>query len=350
MGAFSRAFYKKLGEAGYLSLTWPKEYGGRGESLMKQYILLEELARSKAPFCACQLIETVPHLIIEHGSERARTEVLPKIRSGDLIFWLGYTEPDAGSDLLALKTTAILEGDYYVVNGQKSSSTWAHASDWVLLLACTDPKAPRGKGLSLLLVDKTLPGVSITPVINLSGIRTHNMVFLDDVKVHKDFIIGTPGSGLKLMFAGLESDRFWGRAVKPHFLERVIGEVVAFLKNDPLGKELLLAKPWARDALAQLRMDTEVCRLFSLQCITKLNRGMKLTYEASVLKLYSEEVGVRLFNTLIELFGPLGVVRESQRLPFAKDLYYYYLGAISLTIAGGTAEIQRDTINRFVMA
>jgi len=177
-GGFSRAFYKRLGDAGLLSLTWPREYGGRGESLIKQFILMEELAYNKAPFCATQLIETVPHLIINYGSATAKSEVLPRIKSGDIIFWLGYTEPGAGSDLLALKMTAEEDGDYFVMNGQKSCSTWAHASDWVLLLANTDPQAPRGRGLSLFIVDKNLTGITVTPVINLAGIRTHNDVFL----------------------------------------------------------------------------------------------------------------------------------------------------------------------------
>ena len=347
MGGFSRSFYKRLGEAGYLSLIWPQEYGGRGEPLMKQFILLEELAYNKAPFCAAQLIETVPHLIIEYGSERAKQEVLSRIKSGDIIFWLGYTEPDAGSDLLALKMTAQEDGDYFIINGQKSCSTWAHASDWILLLVCTDPEAPRGRGLNLCLVDKNLPGIKLAPVINLAGVRTHNDVFFDDVRVHKDFLLGQKGSGLSLMFAGLESDRFWGRAVKPHFLERVLGEVLSFLRDDPLGQEILAAKPWARDLLAQIRIEIEISRLFSLQCISKLNRGVKLSYEASGLKLFSEEVGVRFFNALVNILGPLGTVKESKRLPFAQDLYYYYLGSIACTIAGGTAEIQRDTIARF---
>jgi len=172
-------------------------------------------------------------------------------------------------------------------------------------------------------------------------------VFFDDVRVPKEYMIGEKGSGLKLMFAGLESDRFWGRAVKPHFLERVIGEVVGFLTTDPLGKEILASKPWARNALAQVRIETELSRLVSLDCIGKLNRGAKLTYEPSILKYFSEEVGVKLFNTLIEVFGPLGVLKESREHPFIYDLYYYYLGAIAFTIAGGTTEIQKDTIARF---
>ena len=346
-GGFSRAFYKRLGDAGLLSLTWPREYGGRGESLIKQFILMEELAYNKAPFCATQLIETVPHLIIDYGSATAKSEVLPRIKSGDIIFWLGYTEPGAGSDLLALKMTAEEDGDYFVMNGQKSCSTWAHASDWVLLLANTDPQAPRGRGLSLFIVDKSLTGITVTPVINLAGIRTHNDVFFDNVRVHKDFLLGEKGSGLSLMFAGLESDRFWGRAVKPHFLERVLGEVLSFFRGDPLGREILSSKPWARDILAQIKIEIEISRLFSLQCISKLNQGARLSYEASVLKLFSEEVGVRFFSALIDILGPLGTLSESKRLPFAQDLWNYYLGSIAYTIAGGTTEIQKDTIARF---
>jgi len=347
MGGFSRAFYKKLGEAGYLSLTWPEEYGGRGEPLMKQFILMEELAYAQAPFCATQLIETVPHLITEHGTERAQKEVLPSIKSGDLIFWLGYTEPGAGSDLLALQMTAIKDGDEYVINGQKNCSTWAHVSDWVLLLTCTDPEAPRGKGLSLFVVDKKLPGISIEPVINIGGVRAHNNVFFDDVRVHRDFLLDEPGSGLRLMFAGLESDRFWGRAVKPHFLQRFLNETLAFFRSDPLGSKIIAQKPWARDALAALQIEIEVSRLFSLECISRLSHGEPLTYRSSILKLFSEEVGVRLMNTMADILGPLAILKDQSRFPAADDFWNFYLGAIAYTIAGGSTEIQKDTIARF---
>jgi alkylation response protein AidB-like acyl-CoA dehydrogenase len=160
-------------------------------------------------------------------------------------------------------------------------------------------------------------------------------------------MIGERGSGLKLMFAGLESDRFWGRAVKPHFLERVIGEVTGYLSSEPLGRQIISSRPWARLALAQLRIETEASRLFSLQCISKLSHGEKLTFEASILKYFSEEVGVRLFNLLVDVFGPLSTLRESKRLSFIHDFYYYYFGAVAFTIAGGTTEIQKDTIARF---
>ena len=347
MGGFSRAFYKKLGEAGYLSLFWPVEYGGRGEPLMKQFILMEELVYAQAPFCATYLLETVPHLIIHHGTERAKKEVLPAIRNGDTIFWLGYTEPDAGSDLLALQMTAIKDGDEYIINGQKSCGTWAHACDWVLLLTCTDPKAPRGKGLSLFIVDKKLPGISIMPVINIAGLRIHNDVFFDDVHVHRDFLLDEPGSGLKLMFAGLESDRFWGRAVKPHFLQRFLNEMLVFFRSDPLGRRIITQKPWARDALAALQIEIEVSRLFSLECISRLSHGEPLAYRSSILKLFSEEVGVRLMNTVVDILGPLAILKDRNKFPAADDFWNFYLGAIAYTIAGGTAEIQKDTIAKF---
>ena len=349
-GGFSRAYYKKLGEAGYLSLYWPKEHGGSGEPLTRQFILMEELSYAQAPTCATQLIATVPHLIYEYGSDRAKREVLPQIKNGDIVFWLGYTEPDAGSDLLALKTTAIKDGDEYVINGQKSCSTWAHVSDWVLLLACTDPEAPRGKGLSLFVVDKKLPGITVTPVVNLAGNELHNNVFFDNVRVHQDYLIDQPGSGLRLMFAGLESDRFWGRAVKAHFLERFYSEVIAFFRGDPVGREILAEKPWARDALAGIRVEIEVARLFALDCISRLDRGETLEYRSSILKYFSEEVGVRLMNLLGDVLGPLSMIRDRQRDPFAGDLYYFYLGAIAYTIAGGSTEIQKDTIARFGLA
>jgi len=249
--------------------------------------------------------------------------------------------------LLGLKSTARKEGDYYIINGQKSCSSGAHVSDWVLLLSTTDTTAPRGKGLSLFVVNKALPGITVNPVINLEGVAKHNNVFFEDVKVHKDYLIGELNSGLRLMFAGLQSDRFWGRCVKPHFLDRVLGEFVAFLRSDPLGQKIISSNPWAREALADLRIEIEMSRLLSLDCVSKLHRGIKLVYEASNLKLFSEEVGVRLFHTIVNLMGPYGILKESSRFPFASSLWRYYLSSIPYTVAGGTAEIQRDTIARF---
>jgi len=348
MGAFSRDFYKKLGQAGYLSLTWPPEYGGRGESIMKQYILLEELTLAGAPYQAAQLIETVPHLIIEYGTERAKQELLTQIRSGDTIFWLGFTEPDAGSDLLNLKTVAKEEDDYFTVNGQKSCSSWTGGSDWVYLLVCTDPAGRRGRNLSLLLVDKSLPGVNLTPIRNLAGKEMHYEVFFDNVRVHRDFLIGEKNQGLPYLVAGLESDRFWGaRGFKAQWLQHILEDIVRFIKDDPIGKEVVSSKSWVRNALAELRIEMEAGRLFAYRCAWMLDRGMTLTYEASALKYFIEELSVRFWHTIVEIFGPLAILKESKRFPFAKKLWYYYLLSVPVSIlAGGTAEVQKDTIAR----
>jgi len=345
LGGFSRAFYKKLGEAGYLSLSWDPEYGGEG-SFMKEFLLLEQLAYHKAPFAATYLLGTVARRIMSEGTQKAKDELLPQMKNGDLIFWLGYSELQAGSDLLNLKTTAREEGDYFVVNGQKIWSSWAHLSDWVYLLVLTDPEAPRGRGLSLLLVDKKSPGVTVEPVRSLADTYYHNMVYLDNVKVHKDYLLGKKNDGLHLMLAGLEADRFWSRCVKPQWLKGFLDDIVRFLRDDPFGRKIISSKPWVRNALAEFMIEIEVGRLFSYQCASILNQGTPLTYESSVLKYFIEELGVRLQSFLVDAFGFVGTLRESRMLPFAQDLCSYYLWSIPYTAAGGTAEIQKDTIAR----
>ena len=345
-GAYSRAFYKKLGEARYLSLMWPKEYGGRGESVMKQFILLEQLAYHKAPFSTMTMAQTVPREIIKHGTERAKKEILPQVRNGDLVFWLGYSEPQAGSDLLALRTSAREEGDYFVINGQKIWSTWAHYSDWVYLLTVTDPEGPRGRNLSMFLVDKKLPGVTVDPILSLADIKMHCIVYFDNVRVHKDFLLGEKNNALDLMLAGLEADRFWNRAPKPVWLIRLLDDVIRFLRNDPLGREIISAKPWVEGALAEFRIETEVARLFALRCAWMLVRGMSPGYESSMLKYFTEEVTIRFSNFMVDTLGFLGTLRKTEMSPFAQDLCNYYLYSIPYSIAGGSAEIQKETIAR----
>lgn len=346
-GGFSRAFYKKLGEAGYLSLTWPPEYGGRGESLTKALILFEELAYNKAPMAAAQHIMTVRQLIIDNGTERARRELLPRIRNGDICLWLAYTEPDAGSDLLALTTSAREEEDYFVINGQKKWTTWGPYSDWVILLVRTDPQAKGINGLSLFLVDKSLPGVTLQPILSLAHTKSQNDLFLDEVRVHKDFLIGEKNQGRRVMFVGIESDRLWGRCMKASLLKRILGDLVCFLKEDPLGRETVTAKPWMRNAVAELAIEIEVLRVLSNRCIWMLEQGISTVREGAAIKFYADELSIRFYATLVAMFGPLGTLRDNDRLPFARDLWRYYLYSVPITVAGGTPEVLKNTIARF---
>ena len=347
-GGYSREFHKKLGEAGYLSLCWPTENGGRGAPLMKQFIMLEELTRAKAPITAINLVHTVSHLLIEHGTERAKREILPALGTGDIVFWLGFTEPDAGSDLLSLKTTAKHEADYFIINGQKSCSSYAGASDWVYLLVNTNPEGLRARNLSLILVDKKLPGVTVKPVLNLGGLEMHHDVFLDDVKVHQDYLIGEENQGFPYLLAGLESDRFWSaRGLKAQWLEIILDEILCFIRDDPLGRELFVTKDSARDALATLKTEIEVSRLFAYRCASMLDQGRTLTYEAAALKCFVEEVSVRFWHTIVEILGPFGLLKNSRRFPFLEQLWYFYILSVPVSIlAGGAAEIQKDTIAR----
>jgi len=346
IGGFSRAFYKALGEAGYLSLGWPRNCGGREASIMKQFILLEQLGYNEAPFAATHLIETVPRLLLSHGTERAKRELLPMIRNGDLIFWLGYSEPQAGSDLLNLETTADQDGDYFIINGNKTWSTWAHHSDWVYLLTRTDIEAPRARGLSLFLVDKKLPGVTAKPLVSLSGTAVHCEVYFDEVRVHKDFLIGKKNQGLKLMLAGLESDRFWGRAPKPMWLKRFFEDFVDFIHHDKLGKDIASLNPGIEKTLAKFSVEIQVARLFAYRCARMLNESIPLSHESSVLKYFADELQFRFCNFIADNVGVLGTLRESKTLPFARKLYQRSIWSIPMSVAGGTTEIQKETIAR----
>ena len=345
-GGFSRALYKELGEAGYLSLTWPTEYGGRGESLTKALILLEEMAYNKAPFTAAQHIMTVRQLIIDNGTERARRELLSRIKAGDICLGLAYSEADAGSDLLSLTTWAREDGDYFVINGQKKWTSWGLYSDWIILLARTNLQTHGINGLSLFLVDKTLPGVTIKPITSLAHTESQNDLFLDEVRVHKDFLVGEKDQGRKVMFAGIESDRLWGRCMKASFLKRILDDFTCFLKEDSIGKEIVSSKPWLKNIMGEFAIEIEVLRLLSYRSILMLQQGMNPIWEGAAIKFCADQLSVRFYTTMVESFGPLGILKESKQLPFVRDLWRYYLYCVPITTAGGTSEMLKDTIAR----
>ena len=346
-GGFSRAFYKELGKAGYLSLTWPLEYEGRGESHTMALILFEELAYHKAPIAAAQHIMTIRQLIIDNGTEILKQQLLPGIRKGDICLWLAYTEPDSGSDLLSLSTSAREEGDYFVINGQKTWTTWGPYSDWVILLARTNAQAQGIDGLSLFIFDKRLPGVTLEPIASLAETKSQNRMFLDEVRVHKSFLVGEKDQGRRVMFAGIESDRVWGRCMKAALLKRLISDLVDFLSESVSGKATNAKNPWVRNAVAEMTIEAEVLRLLSFRCIWMMEQGLSTIKDGAAVKLYADELSIRFYKILVTMFGPFAILKNSEALPFARDLWRYYLYSVPITVAGGTPEILKNTIARF---
>src|SRR5947199_4095445 len=225
-GANSRAFLKALGAQGWLSMCWPKTFGGREEPMFFKLVLFEELALAGAPFGPLAGSWQTADAIIEFGTERLRRELLPAIARGEATFWQGYSEPDAGSDLLALKTEARLDGDHYVIRGHKIWSSHAGIATHGLVFARTSREARRSRGFSTFVVPNGTPGMDIRPIRSLTGGVYHYEVFLDNVRVPADLRLGPEGEGFQALLNGLDSDRLWGRCYKAPALERVLRRVV----------------------------------------------------------------------------------------------------------------------------
>jgi len=344
-GPHSRAFMQALGSRGWLSMCWPRRYGGRERPLMHKLILLEELAAGGAPFGPLPGCDQVADAIIGYGSETLRREVLPRIARGDATFWQGFSEPDAGSDLLSLKTAARRDGDHYVITGHKIWSSHAGIADYGLVLARTDPAAPRHRGLSMLVVDNRLPGMDIRPIRSMTGKVYHYEVFLDAVRVPEDHLLGRENEGFAQLLRGLDTDRFWGRFYKAPWMRRVLGQLVEYANATVVRGVPLSRDPVIRRRLAQIATEIAALRLLFYRTGWMIERDMPVSAESPLAKVMADETGQRLLALGMEMLGPYGPLREGS--PWAKlggQIQHLYQTSLGHTIAGGTSEILRMTV------
>jgi len=344
-GAWSVAFARRIGEKGWIGLTWPKECGGQGRSVMELYILFQELAYAKAPAEVLFYIETVGEALVKGGSEELKRELLPKAAAGEVTFWEGFSEPNAGSDLLSLTTRAVQDGDYFIVNGQKTWNSNAHIADYGFTAVRTDPEAPRHKGISLFLVDMKTPGVEAVPIKDMAGGEPFSEVFFEDVRVPKKNLIGEVNQGLSFLLGGLEWDRFWGRCAKAPYLHRLLEELIDYCKETKVNGKPLTENPLIRHKLADLAIETEVCRALFYRPLAMLCKGQSLTYETCGAKAYADELGQRFINTVMQIMGLYGQLEVGSKwAPFGGHMERQYLSSIGHTLAGGSSEIERNTI------
>jgi alkylation response protein AidB-like acyl-CoA dehydrogenase len=344
-GAHSRACLGALAAEGWLSMGWPRAFGGQERPLMHKLILLEELAAAGAPFGPLANCWTTADAIIRYGSQRLQREVLPAIARGEATFFQGFSEPNAGSDLLSLKTVASRDGEHYVINGHKIWSSHAGISSYGLILARTHSSLRRSHGLSMFVVDTTTPGMTIRPIRSLTGEVYHYEVFLDGVRVHHDFLLGKEDEGFIELLRGLDTDRFWGRFYKPIMLRRVLGKLV-----EHCNATMHDGAPLARDAtirrrLASFAPELEALRLLFYRIAWMLQEGLPVTYESALVKVWGDEAGQRLAALGMEILGLYGPLTEQS--PWAKlggEIQHLYQTSLGQTIAGGTSEILRTTI------
>jgi alkylation response protein AidB-like acyl-CoA dehydrogenase len=344
---------KKLAEKGWVAPAWPKEYGGAGMTVMQQFIYNMETARMRAPapiFIGGLAVAVIGPTLIIYGSEEQKKEHIPKILSGETIWCQGFSEPEAGSDLASLKTRAVRDGDDYVINGQKIWTTLAHMSHFMLLLARTDPDAPKHKGLSYFIVPmkdergNPYPGVTVRPLYNMANTHEFNEVFFDNVRIPASNLVGEENRGWYQAVTTLDIERSnIGSAVGQ---QQAVEDMIAFAReNKSNGVVRLTSEPSLRYELAERYLETEVSMSLSMRVVTLQAKGMIPNYEASAVKLYSMELNQRIANTgmrLLGLYGQLG--RGTKWAPLNGRTMFQYLRAVANTIEGGTSEVQRNII------
>jgi alkylation response protein AidB-like acyl-CoA dehydrogenase len=344
-GAHSRAFMGALGARGWIAMTWPRAFGGAERPMFFKLILLEELAAAGAPFGPLAGSWQTADAIIEYGTERLRREVLPAVAQGKATFWQGYSEPGAGSDLLSLTTEAKRDGESWIIRGHKIWSSHAGIATHGLVFTRTSRETRRSRGFSMFVVPNGAPGIDVRPIRSLTGEIYHYEVFLDDVRVPADLMLGPEGEGFQALLNGLDSDRFWGRYYKAPALERVLRQLVEYANTTMAGGAPLARDPVVRRRLAGMAADIAALRTLFYRAACLLRDGATITYETAVAKVMADELGQKLARLGMDLLGPWGPLREGSRhARLGGRISHDYLTSLGHTIAGGTAEVLRTTI------
>ncbi len=348
---FLRSWQRRMYEAGFVGLTWPKEYGGRGLSFVEEMILHEEMALHKAPGVLNILaIGMAGPTIIAYGTEEQKKRYPPKMLSCEEIWCQGYSEPNAGSDLAALQTRAVKDGEYYVVNGQKVWTSLAHVADWMMLLARTDPDAPKHKGISYFLLDMHSPGITVKPLRQMTGDAEFNEVYLDNVRVHESQILGGLNNGWAVGLTTLMYERLalgFGLQVR---LRIALDGLVELARHTQKNGVPVTQDPIVRQKLAQLWIDTEVFKYTGARAITKLLKGELPGPEASTGKMMWVEGHQRLQELAMEIQGPFAQLMKGSSWAVADGLWQHtFLRSRANSVEGGTTEIQRNIIGERVL-
>ena len=334
---------KKLANKGWLALSWPKEYGGMGASQMQQAIFTDEWSYAYAPGRDGEGIGYIGPAIMVHGTEEQKKQHLGGIARGEVVWCQGYSEPESGSDLASLRTRAVLEGDEWVINGQKIWTSQAHYADWILLLARTDPDAPKHRGITMLLADMKTPGISVRPIIDMSGGHPFNETFFDNVRVPKEDVVGEVNRG---WYAGMTLLDFERSALQHSAsARRALDETVKFASETRLNGKTLIQEPTIRNKLAEMAVRIEIAYMLSYQVVYIQSKGEVPNKEASMDKLFACETEQGVFNTAIQVLGLYGqLVSDSKHVPLRGFIPKNYLFTRSSTIAGGTNEILKNIV------
>ena len=336
-----RSFEKKLAERGWLTMAWPKEYGGASAGFIQQMIFREECAYHNAPGSGGQGINMIGPCIMVHGNENQKKEYLPSIANADVVWCQGFSEPGSGSDLASLQTRAVADGDDFVLNGQKIWTSGAHYADWIHVLARTDPDAPKHRGITYFLVDMKTPGISVRPIQQMHGRSGFNETFFENVRVPRSQVLGEINRGWYAAATTLDFERSGvGRFASGL---RSLESLTQFCRETSIGGTKLASKPEVRMKLAELQIEHEVGRYLAYRVSWMQGAGRIPNYEASMSKMYGSELTQRLGQAGVNIMGLYGGLYEGSKwAPLEAKMQVMYLSSVSATIAAGTSEIQRN--------
>ncbi|WP_435768606.1 acyl-CoA dehydrogenase family protein [Nocardioides sp. SYSU DS0651] len=334
---------RQIGKDGWLGIGWPKEYGGQARSMVEQLIFTDVAAIAGVPIPYLTL-NTVGPTIMRFGSDEQKEYFLPRILAGELHFSIGYSEPGSGTDLASLKTKATLEGDEWLINGQKMWTSLIQYADWIWLACRTEPDAPRHKGLSMILVPADAPGVSYTPVHTVAGVGT-SATYYSDVRVPAGNLVGERGGGWALMTNQLNHERVALTSAAPlqHSLQLVRDWAI---ETTVPGGGRVIDQEWVQIALGRAHARIEALTLINWKLAADADHGVQLSpAEASATKIYGSELATEVYRSLMEVVGPhAGVTGDSPGAVLAGRLERFHRSSLVMTFGGGTNEIQRDII------
>ena len=333
---------RKMGADGWLGIGWPKEYGGQGRSPVEQYIFSDEVQRAGFPLPFLTL-STVGPTLMRFGSEEQKAEFLPKILRGELHCAIGYSEPNAGTDLASLTTKAVRDGDEWVSNGQKVFTSLADYADFIWLAARTDPDAPKHQGISMFMVPTTAPGYKITPIWTMGSLRT-NATYYEDVRVPSSYLVGEENTGWGMIVSQLNHERV--SLMSPGPFSRVFDETVRWARETKLSDgRRVIDRPFVQMNLARTKAHLEVLKLMNWKQAWALTQGQLHPADASAVKVFGSEFFVEGSRWLLEVIGQAGYLKKGSPGSVLRGRIERHYRAVSiLTFGGGTNEIQRDII------
>ncbi|MGY2872905.1 3-oxocholest-4-en-26-oyl-CoA dehydrogenase alpha subunit [Marmoricola sp. URHA0025 HA25] len=342
-GRHYREAIRQLGKDGWLTVSWPPEYGGRGLSPMESYIFFEETQLAGV---------TIPHLttnsvgptLMRYGTQEQRERYLPGIAAGEIHFSIGYTEPGAGTDLASLAMPAVRDGDQWVINGQKMFTSLIHHADFLWLAVRTDPEAPKHEGISIIIVPTDTPGFSWTPIRTLRDGFT-SATYYEDVRVPVENLVGEEGQGWQLMTSQLNSERV---SIAPAgVLHRRLQEVARWA-GGVTGSDgrPLIEQEWVQTNLAEVEAKVEVLQLLNWHVAWAAETGEIKAADASAVKVYGTEMYVEAFRLLMEVVGPDALLTDGTTGALHDSLEVAMRWAVLMTFGGGTNEVQREIIAR----